>query len=173
MKRRPDSSPSASRADGDPGKALDRKRVAAIKKRLATGESAYSVAKAMEVGYMAVYKIGIGETWKDVEPKGRLIPEREAGTTPEQRDWAWRKKRKGWSGSKIARKLGLSETTVSRLLREARQLLAARVHQMYLTSGSHEAAQTEFRLSSDEMEELLTLATTTTLPRKLRKELAE
>lgn len=170
MKRRPDSSHS----DSHNGESrLDRRTVVSVKKRLLAKESAYSVAKDLGLGYMAVYKIGIGETWKNVSPVGRLIPAREAQITPAQRDWAWKKKRQGWSGTKIARKLGVSETTVGRLLKESRRLLAARVHQMFLTSGSHEAAMLLYRLAAPEVDELITLATSTPLPRKLRKELEE
>ena len=145
-------------------------KLARAHEMLKDGVSAYRVSKDLDLGYMAVYKLGTGETHKAATGGARTIAKREAKVTPERRDWAWKMQKKGWKNSKIAKSLEVSETTVYRILADAKLLLAHRVQRMFLSSGSHEAAMRAYKLRGADVEELIEMASTP-LPKRLAKEL--
>lgn len=144
-----------------------------IKKLLKDGASPAKLAREFSVGYMAVYKIAIGETWKSNGSTVRLIPIREARLGSEQRKWAVRMKKKGKSNRYIAKKLEVSETSVCRLLKDARLLVAHSVQSMLLSSGTNAASMRKYGIDSKEVTALITLAATTPLPPRLRAEMEE
>lgn len=122
--------------------------------------------------YMNLYRMATGETWKDIEPTGRLIPLRTQGRlTSDLRDWLFEQKRKTEaSNAELAASVGLSETSVRRGLADARALLAARVQRLLTTSGDHRAACKQFGLTEEQAEELVSYANEHELPRRLRFE---
>jgi hypothetical protein len=151
------------------GKALDQRLATEVVARLRAGDTPARISSQLHVGYMAVYKIAIGKTWKELTSGERLIPEREGKIGPEQREWAERmyrvkKKRKAF----IARKLQVTETTVARILADARLVMAHNVCALQLSSGSHKAAIRRFKITPEEAAELMALAASTPLPRRLQ-----
>lgn len=151
------------------GHALDRRTAEQAVARLRAGETPAEVSAALHVGYMAVYKIATGKTWKELTEGARLIPEREAKIGPEQRAWAERMLKKGKRKAFIARKLQVTETTVARVLADARLILAHRVCNLQLSSGSHKAAIRRFGITPEEAAELVALAASTPLPKRLQE----
>jgi len=149
---------------------LTEKQVKRIKEDIRSGRVLREIASEVGVGYMAIYKIAVGETWSN--GAGRLIPYRSCAIPPSKRDRLYAiKHKKGASNSKLARALNTSESTVARAMRDAHAILAARVHRMLLTSGSQEAAMERFHLTIGEAEGLVTYAATHKLPKRLESEL--
>jgi hypothetical protein len=140
---------------------------------LASGSSIREVCEAIECGYMAMYKLATGATWKSITSGRRYIPLREATITPERREWAWRVKiKKGWTNAKIALKLGVSEMSVSRAINDEDALMQARVRRSFLLSGSHQQAIKKYGISTDTIRRLMEMPERQ-LPPRLKKHMEE
>lgn len=76
--------------------------------------------------------------------------------TDEIRNWILSvKKRKQWTNTRIAAKIGVTSVTIARVLQEDRAILAARCQAMLLSSGSNAAARAKYGLSKAEIAVLL------------------
>lgn len=140
----------------------------AIVQRLTEGESPKQVAQALDVGYMAVYKIAIGKTWKTLTGGVRLIPARKARIRAKQRRWVTRAREAGKNKAFIARKLGVTETTAARLVADSDVLQSYRLRSAVLTAGSELAAAKSLGISLKRAEELLLVEVPPKLPRRLQ-----
>jgi DNA invertase Pin-like site-specific DNA recombinase len=145
---------------GDPK--LSRKDVRSIKRRIVAGESLRKIAGEYHVGYMTIYKIATGATWKTVKPRGRLIGNRDYSSTrtlpvAKCEAIALLKIRKRLSNSKIAAKLRVSESTVRRADAFGHAALGLRLHQ-HMVRGTLKAAQLRMELTDDEVEDLIRLS---------------
>lgn len=142
---------------GDPK--LSRNDVRSIKRRIVAKESLKAIADDHHVGYMTIYKIAIGATWKTVKPRGRLIGARDYSgtrTLPATKCEAVAlvKIRKRLSNAKIAAKLRVSESTARRAIDHGNVALGLRLHQ-HLVRGTLKAAQARMELTDDEVEDLI------------------
>ena len=140
----------------------------AIVKRLQEGQSPVKVAKDMEVSYMAVYKIGIGKTWKTLTGGVRLVPMRKPRIRAKHRAWVTRAREAGKSKAFIARKLKVTETTAARLVADSDMVLSYKLRSAVLTAGSEMGAAKALGLSLKRAEELMLLEVPSELPRRLR-----
>lgn len=136
--------------------------------RLKKGESVGDVHKALGIGYMSVYKIAIGKTWKSLTGGKRLIPGRKPRIQKKHRDFVALAKARNKTNASIARKLGVSETTVARLISDHKMILAHRLRDAIMTSGSEDAGARAIGIKPSETEELLLLAAKE-LPKRLRE----
>lgn len=142
---------------GDPK--LSRKDVRKIKRRIVAKESLTQIAKDHGVGYMTIYKIATGATWKTVKPRGRLIGVRDYSTArslsaAKCEAIALAKIRKRLSYRKIAVKLGVSEATARRAGSYGDVALGLRLHQ-HMVRGTLKEAQRRMELTDDEVEDLI------------------
>jgi len=147
-----------------------------IKSAVLQGRTPADLSRELQKPYNLVYKVAAGLTWKRILPsKGRVLPKRENKLTRELRERIYSAKRAhpGKSNLTLAGEMGLSESMVARALRDARAVLAAKVQRMLLTSASNLEAAKRFRLRPDEIDRLLVLANTQTLPPHLQAEAAE
>lgn len=153
-------------------KGLRAEEVSAIKRRIVDGDSLSTIADRYRIGYMAIYKIAIGETWQGVEPKGRLIVKTDrTRITRKQRDKLYEVKLKtGLSNAALARKAKRPESSVSKAIREAHMLRAAIVHRLLLTSGSHDVAMERYDLTESEANDLVTFSASHRIPDSIRQE---
>lgn len=156
---------------GDPK--LSRSDVRAIKRRIVSKESLHALAAEYGVGYMAIYKIAIGATWKTVKPRGRLIGNRDYSASrslplPKCEAIALIKIRKRLANLKIAKRLGVSESTVRRAVEYGEAALGIRLHQ-HMVRGTLKAAQQHMQLTDDEVEDLIRRSKRRDVPGWLRK----
>lgn len=145
---------------GDPK--LSRKDVRSIKRRIVAKEPLRKIADDHHVGYMTIYKIAIGATWKTVKPRGRLIGNRDYSakrtlTAAKCEAVALVKIRKRLSNAKIAAKLHVSEATARRAADNGNLALGLRLHQ-HLVRGTLKDAQRRMELTNDEVEDLIRLS---------------
>ncbi len=158
--------------------ALDAERAAELKQKLIDGVSVPQIVVDMDLSYMVVYRVATGATWKALEPlldpaKHYVSSERKRRIKPAARERLFKiKVSTNASNRTLAKKLGVSEMTVSRTLQDARSLLAARCLRMLMTSGSNEYAAKEFKLDVEEVSKLVVLASDQgPLPLRLQAEL--
>ena len=142
---------------GDPK--LSRQDVRAIKRRIVAKESLKQIAADHDVGYMTIYKIATGVTWKTVKPRGRLIGSRDYASTralsaAQCEKVALAKIRKRLSCAKIAAKLRVSDSTVRRAVEYGCAILGLRLH-THVVRGSLKEEQRRLELTDDEVEDLI------------------
>lgn len=142
---------------GDPK--LSREDVRAIKRRIVAKEPLPKIAADYDVGYMTIYKIATGVTWKTVKPRGRLIGTRDYSATrslsaAKCEAIALAKIRKRLSYAKLALKLQVSEATARRAGQYGDVALGLRLHQ-HMVRGTLKAAQKRMELTDDEVEDLI------------------
>ena len=164
MQKTPNSSNSLSSAEDGIGV----RAAKAIVKRLQEGESPKEVAKAMDVGYMAVYKIGVGKTWKTLTGGARIIPKRKPRIREKHRRWVTRAREAGKSKAFIARKLQVTETTAARLVADSDMVQAHKLRSAVLSAGSELAAAKTLGVSLKRAEELMRIEVPSEMPRRLR-----
>lgn len=140
----------------------------AIVQRLSDGETPLQVSQALQVGYMAVYKIAIGKTWKTLTGGVRLIPKRKPRIRGKHRNWVTRAREAGKSKAFIAKKLGVTETTAARLVADSDMVQSYKLRAAVLTSGSELAAAKVLGVSLKRAEELLLVEVPPKLPRRLQ-----
>lgn len=138
---------------------LSRDDVRSIKKRIVNKEPLKAIAHEYRLGYMAIYKIATGVTWKTVKPRGRLIGARDYSATralPLKKCAAIAlvKIRKRLSHRKISAKLGVSESTVRRADTHGRAVLGLRLHK-HMVRGTVKQAQQHMQLTDDEVDDLI------------------
>jgi DNA-binding CsgD family transcriptional regulator len=156
---------------------LSRKDVRSIKRRILAKESLHAIAADHKVGYMTIYKIATGATWKTVKPRGRLIGTRDYSATrtlplPKCEAIALIKIRKRLSNLKIAKRLNVSESTVRRAVELGQAALGIRLHQ-HMVRGTLKAAQVRMELTDDEVEDLIRGSKRRGVPEWLRKAVEE
>ncbi len=140
----------------------------AIVQRLQKGESPKTVAAEMEVGYMAVYKIAVGKTWKTLTGGVRLIPKRKPRIRAKHREWVTRAREAGKNKAFIAKKLGVTETTAGRLVADSDMVQSYKLRNAILTAGSELAAAKALGISLKRAEELMLVEVPPKLPRRLQ-----
>lgn len=145
----------------------------ALVDRLREGEALGDVVKDLGISYMAGYKVASGKTWKTLTNGERLIAKRKPKIRAKHRDWIARAKERGKTNAYIARKLGVTETTVARLVADADLITAYKLRAAVLTSGSESAAAKAVGVSMKQAEKLLAMATASEPPRRLRPYLVE
>jgi DNA-binding CsgD family transcriptional regulator len=138
---------------------LSRDDVRAIKRRIVAKEPLKAIAKEHRVGYMTIYKIATGVTWKTIKPRGRLIGTRDYSSVrslplAKCQAIALVKIRKRLSNRRIGLKLGVSESTVRRAIDHGRAILGIRLHQ-HMVRGTLKSAQHRMELTDDEVEDLI------------------
>lgn len=131
----------------------------AIKRRIVAKESLKQIAADHDVGYMTIYKIAIGATWKTVKPRGRLIGKRDYAalrtlSATQCEAVALAKIRKRLSNAKIGAKLRVSESTIRRAAEYGNAVLGLRLH-AHMVRGTLKEAQTRLELTDDEVEDLI------------------
>ena len=137
---------------------LDKRRVKSIKKAIVRGEALVDLAEEDDVGYMTIYKIATGVTWKKVKPRGRLIGNRdysERREVPLKRceKIALIKIRKKVPNTKIAAKIDVSESTIQRAVITGRAALAVRLEAAIL-DGTIRKYKKRMGISNDEAKRL-------------------
>lgn len=137
---------------------LDKRRVKSIKKAIVRGEALVDLAEEHDVGYMTIYKIATGVTWKKVKPRGRLIGNRDYSDRREVplkrcEKIATIKIRKKVPNTKIAEKIGVSESTVQRAVAIGRAALAVRLEAAIL-DGTIRKFKKRTGISDDEAKRL-------------------
>lgn len=145
-----------------------------IKGQLADGRPVSRVARDFDIPYQTVYRIATGETWSEVEPVGP-VPHLESATRGPKRKagikrWyrLWNAKRNGAKTQKLAQLSKLSTSTVRRLVSEFEIIIAHRISQLQLTSGSYEPAKRKYGIRRSEAERLDQKAMNTPLPSRLQ-----
>lgn len=138
---------------------LTKKLVRRIKLRIVAGESLSALAAEHGVGYMAMYKIAIGENWKQVKPRGRLIGKRDYQRTrrlplAKCEAIALVKIRRKLSNAKIASHLKMSESTVRRAIEYGNAALGLRLHQ-YKVRGTLKRELRKMRILDKDVEDLI------------------
>ncbi len=138
---------------------LSRKDVRTIKRRIVAKDPLKVIAADNHVGYMTIYKIATGATWKTVKPRGRLIGKRDYSSTrtlpaAKCEAIALLKIRKRLSNAKIAARLRVSESTVRRAVELGYAALGIRLHQ-HMVRGTLKIVQTRMELTDDEVEDLI------------------
>jgi len=121
--------------------------------------------------YQTVYRLAKGLTWNEAKPKGDVLNGSNRGTPGRARTlslWKqyliWKRRRiKRESTVDIAKRYGLSKASIRRLVAEFEAMLAARVSQVQLTSGSYDVVVKRYRLGQDECERLDQLSATVLL----------
>jgi hypothetical protein len=141
--------------------------------KLANGESVASVAKELDLNYMAVYKIATGKTWKEVTGGNRLIAKRKCCITAKHRAFVSAAKAKSKTNAVIARRLDVSETTVARIIRDNLLIEAHKLRSATLTSGDPDTAARALGIKPKRVEKLLLFAAENPLPGRLAREMAE
>jgi len=154
---------------------LTKSDVRRIKKRIVGGESLTAIAEYFGVAYMVIYKIATGATWKNVKPRGRLIPERDYSakrvfSLAKCQAFALLKIRKRLSNARIAKKVGAAESTVRRAVDDGRAALGLRLHRLTI-QGNLKRAQRKFGLTEDETDELIGISMKGRVPAWIRKEI--
>lgn len=145
----------------------------AIKRRILAKESLNVIAAEHDVGYMTIYKIATGATWKTVKPRGRLIGNRDYSSTrtlplAKCEAIALIKIRKRLSNLKMAKRLKVSESTIRRAVEVGQAGLGIRLHQ-HMVRGTLKAAQLRMELTDDEVEDLIRGSKRRGLPEWIRK----
>lgn len=135
---------------------------------LESGENPAKVAKTLGIGYMSVYKIATGKTWKSITGGARLIGNRTTRMGPKHREYVRKAKEKNKSNAFISRKLGISETTVARLVRDNELLDAHRLRAAVLSSGDQDTAARSIGVRPREAEAILLFAAKNPLPKRLQ-----
>ena len=149
-----------------------------IKDILAKGKNVARTARAFGVPYQTVYRIATGETWRDVPPVGPIAKLEYARPGPKRKvglkRWykIWNAKRKGMEIKKISELTRLSASSVRRLASEFEIVIAHRISQLQLTSGSYEPAKRKYGIRRSEAERLDQKAANTPLPDRLQATLA-
>lgn len=138
---------------------LTKKKVRRIKLRIVAGESLKALAEEHGTGYMAIYKIAIGENWKRVKPRGRLIGKRDYQRArrlplPKCEAIALVKIRRGLTNAKIAQRLGTSESTVRRAVEYGNAALGVRL-QRHMERGTLKRVQRKMQILDDVVESLI------------------
>lgn len=152
---------------------LTSSRVKVIKKRIIAKESLRKLAEEYGVGYMTIYKIAIGQIWKTVEPRGRLIGTRDYTSTRtidpiRCQKIALVKIRKRISFAKIGRRIGVSEATARRAADYGYAILGKRLQQ-HTVRGTLKQAQAKLQLTDEEVEDLIRAGAKKGLPDWIRK----
>jgi hypothetical protein len=138
-------------------------------KMLENGENPAKVAKILDIGYMSVYKIATGKTWKSLTGGTRLIGKRTTRIGPKHREYVRKAKEKGKANAFIARKLNVSETTVARLVRDNELIDAHRLRAAVLSSGDQDSAARAVGIKPRKAEALLLFAASNPLPKRLQE----
>ncbi len=136
---------------------------------LGYGEIPAKIAKELDIGYMAVYKIAIGKTWKSLTGGARLIGKRTKRMGPKHREYVRKAKAKEKTNAFIAQKLQVSETTVARLVKDNELIDAHRLRAAVLTSGDQDAAARSVGIRPRKAEALLLFAVKNPLPKRLQE----
>jgi hypothetical protein len=150
-----------------------------IKANLASGKDVARTARGAGVPYQTAYRIATGDTWRDAEPAGAVKGLEHAIRGPKRKadvkKWykIWNAKRRGVSIQKIAQLAGLSTSSVRRLASEFEIVIAHRISQLQLTSGSYEPAKRKYGIRRSEAERLDQKALNTPLPSRLQGTLAK
>jgi transposase len=121
--------------------------------------------------YQTVYRLAKGETWGEAKPAGDVINGANRGTPGRSRTlslWkqylVWKRRRiKGEGTAAIAKRYGLSKASIRRLVAEFEAMLAARVSQVQLTSGSYDVMMRRYGLTQEQCEGLDQLSQTALL----------
>jgi DNA invertase Pin-like site-specific DNA recombinase len=148
---------------------LDKTTANSVVKMLESGESPAKVAKDLDIGYMSVYKIATGKTWKGLTGGQRLIGERTTRMGSKHREYVRKAKDKGKTNAYIARKLQVSETTVARLVRDNALIDAHRLRTAVLSSGDQDSAARAVGIKPRRAEALLLFAISNPLPKRLQE----
>lgn len=158
------------RGEDAPASKLTREQVARIKRALARGIKASTLQEKYGVTYQTVYWIGIGKTWGDVEPKGRVIGKRRL-ITSKRRDkiFRWKKKHEA-TNKQTAERFGISQAAVSRAASEGYAILALRVSKDAMSSGNYAKVARAHGLKYAEVEEMLAYVAENDIPKKLKDE---
>lgn len=147
-----------------------------LKKRIANGATVREVATSAGLEYQMVYRLATGKTWATAPPEGSVIglenrdvrgPKR--GMKLGRQYILWRKRRDGIPTAKLASGASLSPSSVRRLISEFDVMLAARVSQLQLTSGSYAAVKRKYGIGPSEAESLDQKASQTALPERLQR----
>lgn len=155
---------------------LSKDDVRSIKKRIVKKEPLKLIAKEYRVGYMTIYKIATGVTWKTVKPRGRLIGTRDYASTralplAKCEAIALVKIRKRLSNRRMSMKLGVSESTVKRAVDHGRAVLGLRLQQ-HMVRGTLKSATLRMQLTEDEVDDLIRGAKKN-VPEWIRKEVED
>jgi predicted PP-loop superfamily ATPase len=136
---------------------------------LESGDNPAKVAKDLAIGYMSVYKIAIGKTWKSITGGQRLIGERTTRMGPKHREFVRKAKALNKTNAFIARKLRVSETTVARLVRDNELIDAHRLRAAVLSSGDQDSAARAVGIKPKKAEAILLFAAKNPLPKRLQE----
>ncbi len=139
---------------------LDKGQVKAIKKAIVRAVALTELAEEYGVGYMTIYKIAVGTTWRKIKPHGRLIGtrdyrDRRAMSLAKCELIALTKIRKRVSNAAIAEKIGVSESTVRRADINGRAALAVRLDRAMM-NGNVDATRREMRIRKTDARRLKT-----------------
>lgn len=152
------------------------KQASKIKRRIMAGHTVRQVSSAMKLDYQLVYRIATGKTWSAAPPSGPVANDENRDARGPKRNVSlrqqhilWKQRRARVSTRDLAAKAKLSTSSVRRLVAEFEAMLAARVSQLQLTSGSYEPARRKYGLSLNEAEALDHKASETTLPGRLQR----
>lgn len=150
---------------------LAKKQVRAIKKAIVRGAPITELAEEHDVVYMTIYKIAAGLTWKKVKPRGRLIgnrdySDRRAMSLAKSEVIALKKIQKKLSNLRIAKKLGVSESTVRRADINGRAAIAVRLDKASM-NGSFRKLKKRLGLTDEQAERV----SKATIPDWVRKEI--
>lgn len=148
---------------------LDKKTANMAVKMLENGDNPAKVAKDLAIGYMSVYKIAIGKTWKSITGGQRLIGERTTRMGPKHREFVRKAKALGKTNAFIARKLRVSETTVARLVRDNELIDAHKLRSAVLSFGDQDSAARAVGIKPRKAEAILLFASKNPLPKRLQE----
>lgn len=136
---------------------------------LEDGDNPSKISRQLKIGYMSVYKIATGKTWKSITGGQRLIGERTNRIGPQHREYVRKAKDKGKTNAFISRKLKVSETTVARLVRDNNVIDAHRLRAAVLSSGDQDSAARAVGIKPRKAEALLLFAASNPLPKRLQE----
>lgn len=148
--------------------------VSVIKARLLDRSSTVAdLAVEYSVSKQTIYLIGIGATWPEALPPGRVLRNREL-IDAKKRDaiYNW-KRRRNATCERTAERFGISTSAVSRAVQDAYAAMALRVQRAVLSSGNYDIVGKEFSLKRAEIEEFLAYIAEGNVPGRVAREFKE
>lgn len=152
---------------------LDQVAAQEVKDALAKGASVREVASEKGHPYVVVHRIATGKAWASLAPEGPIVDRAKESRGARRKIpiktwyWIWAAKRRNMKIADIAKKTGVSRSTVFRLIDEFRLMLAHEALRTHLTSGSYEPMKRKFGIRRAEAQTLDEFAQIHPLPERL------
>lgn len=138
---------------------INKNDVKKIKQSIVSGKDITELSNKYSVSYMTIYKIATGKTWKQINPKGRLIGDRDYNKkrifSDKKCEILVLKKLKGkLTNKQISDKLNVTESTVRRAIQKGREILIIRFQKLNM-NGKRNKIKRKFGLSDEDIDNII------------------